>query len=570
MPGLIGFTDRRQKCKEHILLNMRDLLRHFDFYVDDELFTDRRIYASRTHLGIIDQGTQPCVTHNKFFSWMEGEFYNQSELRKKYGVTALTDIELLSDIFCKTRSFEFLREIDGVYAAVMYDCKEQKIYLISDRYGLNPLYWGIVDSNLMWASEIKAFLVHPDFSPRIDRQSVKEFIDIGHLLENRTWFEGIELVSPASILEYDVNRSKFSIHNYWSWNEIGSIQERVDESEIIEELGRLFTSAVQKHINNNERIGITLSGGLDSRAILAAIPEDYEPLHIFTFGKIGCDDIRIAKVVSKIKGGQHHVFLLDSDTWITPRIDGIWKTDGMFNLFHMHEVSFNPQYKNSIDVSINGFLGGAILGGFYLDGYPDKSEEYTTRNRGRRFINQGQLLAEKWIIIRRPFFSNDLIELSFSIPKNLKRNSYIYNKMLLCNFPKYYKHIPWQNTGCPIGWPELTVKAIRFSRRVKNKVLKETNGFGFGFTNSKPYHDYSTWVRDEPARSFFIEQLDNSDSLYQTYISRRKVKDDLKDHLGGKNKVDVLCRYLTFEIWLQQVFNGRYRDGIQDTVKHSS
>lgn len=559
MPGLIGFTDKHHKYNTDMLLNMRGLLKHFDNYVDEELFSDENIYASRTHLSIINQGRQPYACKNQLLGWLEGEFYNQSQLKDKYKVVSNTGNELLANIYGKTRLFDFLQDIDGCYAAILDDKKEKQIYLITDKYGFKPLYWGIINDDLVRSSELKGFLGHMDFEPVIDPQAVEEFFDIGYLLENRTWFNGVELVPPASVLSFDIQKSKVQIQHYWSWNEIKPMRGPIHEGELVEELGRLFKSAVRKRVNNNERIGISLSGGLDSRAILAAVPEDYRPLHIFTFGQESCNDIRIATKVSKIKGAEHHILKLNSDNWLIQRIGGIWKSDGLFNLLHIHNIKFYNEYKSYIDFNLNGFLGDAILGGSYISDY--ESIEYKVRNRGRRFINQALAMGESWLIHRRPFFDKDLTNLIFSIPESLRQNSYIYNKTLLGTFPKYYNDIPWQTTGYPISYPKRLMKLLEFKNRVVNKLKRESQRFGFNFKDLRSYTDYPAWIRQEPAKSFFENLLLNKNALYPKYIDGNKVHRYVRDHRERKaNYHNELCLALTFELWLQQVFEGKYRD----------
>ena len=572
MPGLIGFTDKHHKYNGNMLLNMRSLLKYFDNYVDDELFFGENIYGSRTHLGIINQGKQPYIYSNRFHGWLEGEFYNQNELRHKYRVGSNTDNELLVDIYIKTRSFEFLRDIDGCYVAVFYDKKEKKVYLITDRYGFKPLYWAMINDDLVWSSEVKGFLGHIDFKPVIDRQAVLEFFDIGYLLENRTWFEGVELVPSASVLTFELKKSKTEIKHYWFWSDIKPIKGPIDESELAEELGRLFKQSVCKLVNKNERIGITLSGGLDSRAILAAVPEDYKPLHTFTFGQKGCDDIKIAKKVSEIKGAKHHILEISSSNWLMPRISGVWKSDASIRLLHMHGMEFYDEYKQYIDFILNGILGGvwgdAVIGGLYSNMSPNQSEEYIAENRGRRFVNQSLVLSEAWFVQRRPFASKDLVDLALSIPENLRQhsenvrqNSYIYKKMLLSTFPQYYNNIPWQRTGCPINYPRRVEQLVNFKYRIINKLKRESQKFGFNFKTSSKYTNYPSWIRQEPARSFFEKVLLSKEALYPEFIDKNKIHAYFKNHIERKaNCHDELCLALTFELWLQQVFEGKYRD----------
>ncbi len=589
MPGLIGFTDIHHKHNEDMLLNIRDLLKHFDSYIDEDLYSDKCIYASRTHLGVINQCKQPYISNNQFLSWIEGEFYNQKELKSMYNVESETDNELLANIYNSTRSFKFLRDIDGCYTAVLYEKKENKVYLITDRYGFKPLYWGTIQDDLMWSSELKGFLGNKDFKPVLDCQAIEEFFDIGYLLENRTWFEGIELVPPASILTFDLKKSKVGIEHYWSWNEINPMKGAIDERELIEELGRLFKQSVRKRVNNNERIGIALSGGLDSRAILAAVPEDYKPLHTFTFGQEGCDDIKIARKVSKIKGAQYHALELNSNNWLMPRTNGVWKSDGLLNLLHMHGIEFYDEYKSCTDFNLDGFAGDLVLGGSYLRKCSldkkihssmvknvthsqmaisnfntwymiDKTDPYFINNRVRRFTNSGLLSITKLIEVRIPFWDNKLIDFVYTIPDLLRYNSYIYNKMLLSTFSQYYYNIPWQKTGYPISYSELRGRIVRLKKRVNNKVRRESQRFGFKYTDLKSFTDYPEWIRAQPARAFFEKLLLSKKALYPQFIDERRILHYLTDHMKRqKNYHNELCLVLTFELWLQQVFEGKYR-----------
>lgn len=559
MPGLIGFTDKHQKYNSNMLLNMRSLLKYFDNYVDEDLYSDKNIYASRTHLRVINQGKQPYILNNRFFSWMEGEFYNQEELKSKYSIRSKTDIEILVNTYDSTGSFDFLRDIDGCYATVLYDKKESKVFLITDRYGFKPLYWGIIQDDLVWSSELKGFLGRVNFKPVIDRQAVENFFDIGYLFENRTWFKGVELVPPASTLIFDLKKSKIRIEHYWSWSEIKSIEGPIDERELVEELGRLFKQSVCRHINSNERVGITLSGGLDSRAILAAVPEDYKPLHTFTFGQEGCEDIKIASKVSRLKGATHHILEINSSNWLVPRISSIWKSDASFSMLHMHGIEFCDEYKSYVDFILDG-IWGDVIGGLYIKIAPNKSEEYTAQNRGRRFINQALILVESWLINRRPFTDNKLIDFAFSLPQNMRRNSYIYNKMLLSIFPEYYNNIPWQKTGCPINHQKIVEQLVNFKYRIVNKLKRESQRFGFNFKDLSIYTDYPSWIRQEPATSFFEKVLLSKDALYPEHIDRNKVHAYFKNHIERKaNCHNELCLALTFELWLQQLFHGKFR-----------
>ena len=156
---------------------------------------------------------------------------------------------------------------------------------------------------------------------------------------------------------------------------------------------------------------------------------------------------------------------------------------------------------------------------------------------------------------REPFFDNNLIEFLFSLPGFLRLRSRLYNRMLLRTFPNYFKTIPWRDTGVPIRWPRGLAWAAIQSRKVKARLIR--SGLGEAV-------DYPMWLRQDPARSFSNSLLRSSKAIYPDYISRKRVEADWDSHLNGVDHADAVCRYLTFEIWLQQVFEGRHRADLEN------
>jgi asparagine synthase (glutamine-hydrolysing) len=563
MPGIVGFTSRNTITEDplELLIKQQKLITHKSFYSNDVLFSDGLVYATRSHSGIIQKHPQPFQKNN-IFVWLDGEFYNQKEILPLSGITTGHDPDILCSLYEQNKGFSFLRNIDGFFSAIIYDASQKKIHLISDRYGLKHIYQMVHNNNLFWTSEQKTVLEIPGFNPRINSQSVDNFIDSGYLLEDSSWFDGLKLLPPGTVLTWDIYRSEFEQYQYWSWGEIGVLSGKYSEDEIADELGRLFIKAVRQRVHHEERTGLGLSGGLDSRAILAAIPPEITEIHAFTMGKKGCDDIRIAQQAAKIKGAIHHTFELDNKNWLPPRIHGIWWTDGQLSLLHMHGIETLKELKKHYDVNLNGFLADAVLGGSYLN---DRTTSmfYKINNRGRRFIILGPKMTGVYFENRLPFFDNDLMEFTISLSENLREKSYIYNKMLLRTFPQYYRNIPWQKTGIPIYYPVFFHDIFLLARRVKGKVF---DILSIGTTEE--YTDYPNWIRQEPARSFFTKLLTSPGALYPQYISRNSVTRELSAHFSGTNFSEKLCRYLTFEIWLQQVFNKLYRNG-WDSVRGS-
>ncbi|MHB8840631.1 MAG: asparagine synthase-related protein [Candidatus Aquicultor sp.] len=572
MPGIVGFVTEpiADKQAQATIKEMQDLITHHDFYRQDDLFNDGWVYATRSHTDIIQKQPQPYYECG-IYVWLDGEFYNQDQLAKHLdSTTDYTDPALLTALFKHYRDFSFLRHVDGIYSAVIYDSVRQQVHLITDRYGLQHLYWTIHQGSLAWGSEAKAMLALPGFTPKINAQTLDDFFAMGYLCENRTWFEGVDVLSSGTVFTWDIRERSDHVERYWYWDQIKPITGAIEEGEITEELARRFIASVERRCQGSERISLTLSGGLDSRAILASLPKLEHPAHAITFGKAGCDDIRIAAMVAKLKSVHHHAFEISADNWLTSRINGVWWTDGQKNLMHMHGIEGLTLMKGFADVNLDGFFGDVGIGGAYLNrnrlsaNDAKFSEIELIGNRARRFVFLGPKFEGVYLKARHPFCANDLLELAMSLPEDMRKNSYIYNKMLLKAFPEFFATIPYQNTGVPISWAPQKAKILRFPKRVKNKLRKEATRL-IGNTYDDPYNytDYQKWLRHEPAKSFFKKVLTNASAIYPEYIAREQVLTDVEKHLGGENHADDVCRYVTFEIWLQQVFEGRYRSGCE-------
>lgn len=558
MPGLVGYTNRHLKYDTSMLLTMRKFLNNFDWYIDEDVYSEKTLCASGTHLDIDGPEVKQFYYRvSGLASWTYGEFYNLHELQLKYGVPYSSDRSFLADCYAAKGSFAFLKDIDGCYSAVLYDKDTNRVHLITDRYGFKPLYWSVVKENLIWSSELKVFLAHKDFIPVIDPQAVDEFFGIGYLLENRSWFNGVELVPPASVITFDIENAKIHHEQYWHWEDITSLETSVDEEEVIDELGRLFVQAVRKRVKGEKQIGVFLSGGLDSRAVLAAIPTRDE-IHSFTFGIRGCDDVIIADNVANTKGSIHHFEPLNVQNWLMPRIFLVWRLDGLLNLMHMHGLEICSKCRLFSDVFLNGFLGDAILGGSYI--VENESVENRVRNRGRRLINHAIVGSESWIVQRRPFFDNDFFEFVTAIPENLRKNSYIYKKMLIKLFPEFYRNIPWQKTGYPIAYSKRRAELVKTKRRWIDRFKYASRRLGYSFREKKNFADYEEWIRREPAKSVFEKILGTHAALHPNYVDPMEVNRWLNDHMVGRaNHTNRLCKALTFELWLRQIFEGQFR-----------
>ena len=579
MPGIYGVANSTNTKSN--LENMTNAMFLYDHFIQNELVWDNKVGASRTNTGQVGEASSPARLEN-YVIWIEGEAYNVRDVADKLDIQAASLSELLLTAERAGQLNKCLSKLDGYFCAVLYDTEQQKIKLISDRYGMRLLYWYHKNGVLVWGSEVKAILAVEGIDKELDPTSYDCFMSLGYLMGEHTWFKHIKLIKPAIVIEYELLSDGIHQDHYWKWSEIKPSKMSFDEA--VNELGGRFIEAVNRRFNPTEQIGISLSGGLDSRAIFAAVDHlypDYEG-YAYTFGIPGCDDITIAEqVIARSKRWRHETLSFTADNWFETRIAKVWDTDGMMDMVHMHGSEFLPEVAHHMSVNLNGYCGDAILGGGFLSRVPlnqrisvstskpfygcfssltdidsdfyniDHVEPNLYMNRVRRFTAYGSVNSLPWLDQRKPFFDNELVELVFSIPDDYRANNQLYSAMLHKFFPKYFRDIPWQQTGKPAGLKRKTsipVRAARKGMRILGQLV--------GVKSTKGYTDYPSWIRDDEVAGQLIDLLNPEKVQYNLLTNDDAAKRWLHPHLnsGIVDNSKQILRVATVEIYLQKVF----------------
>ena len=617
MSGLTGIIKEQGNTLdiEQLLPKMCEIIKYEDWYKTDT-FLDKTIGMGRVSLGILNPEMQPIFNEDKTLCiMMDGEIYDYQHLKedlvsKGHKFLVNNDPEFILHLYEEYRTdfAEKVKDLNGIFLFAIYDCNIHELVICNDRYGLKPLYLCERDNYLLLSSEIKAILQDASFKRKINLEAMAEFFSFGYALGDNTLIEGIKLLPPASIFTYSNGKSE--IKEYWNWNEIKKI-DFIDEEKIVDELGRLWLQAVERRMQGNRKIGAFLSGGLDSRAIVSAIYPKHLPIHTLTFGKKNCDDYTIAKMVCDKLGLKHHFVEITAERWFSGIAKTVWMAEGFLNVIHQHSWDAVDKMKEHVDIDLNGFLGDVVIGGSYLtnnkygtiniDEYhtsllskmnkghisvkdekklynsqildipsksssfslkktidreiknPDENDYFFINNRGRKFILMGTILSQTKIENRKPFFDNDLIEFVYSLPNEIRSNSYIYNKMLLKFFPATFKTIPWQKTGMPIGTYDNFVKGChlyRIFKSVTNRLLQKIS-LPQMFKDNTDYVDYNNWMRDnKELRKYIYDTLLSEKSLNRGYFNPDFIQKLIGDHMSGKtNHAQIIGLFLTFELF---------------------
>lgn len=587
MPGLIGIYSKQVKAENAVpaVRKMQKLITHTDFYKKESIYSKDGIYASRSHIDVIQKEPQPFSGDNVDV-WLDGEFYNREELPGGHR-NNFNDAELLLKLYQSNQGFNFLEDIDGGYNAVIFDRKKNRLYLIADRYCRQHLYWTKYKKGIAWAPEIKAFTALPDFHVEINPVAVNEFLGTGNMIDDTTWLKGVKLMPASSVLSFDLNDNSIDINRYWWWDKLSYFSEPLDVNELAEEAVRLLEKSVASQYYMAEKsVGIALSGGKDSRAVLAAMPDDDKPVHAVTFGKKNSLDILKAAKAVKKKKCQHHIYNLSASNWLEKRFESIWWTDGQVSMIHLNGDTGINDNRRLFDNAFVGLGGEALSGRSHLYDN-DKKEEYISKTysnkyitaeeseRIRSFINQSATSEIFYfdhrfrnfsaaglkrgecagIRTRVPLLNNRLMDFIYKIPYSYKKSAKLYDKMLLMSYPEIFYDLHWKNAGTKVS---ISQKSKYYWFKGKKRIRNAISKTGFAEPVSNQFADYNNWIRNNPASDFFHNLLTNEKALYPQFIEKQDPVNCLEEHLDGYNNTIMLCRFITFEIWLQQMLNGKF------------
>ena len=366
MPGICCIAGDGSNQSRH-LQSMAESIKHEDWHLVD-IHSAPFCGIARVHLGIFNPEPQPIFNEDKsLLIFMDGKIYDyeaeKKDLSRRGHVFrfADNDAEFCLHLY-EGLGKDFAKKLNGTFAIIIYDIKQQKLLVVNDRFGLRPLYYATGNDRLLVASEVKALLqVEPDY--KLNDEAVADWFYFSKLLGNKTFFRDINVLSPATILEY--GNGKLNLEKYWDFefNQAANIS----EEELVEELVSAFRKSVARRLAGKYRYGLGLSGGIDSRVIAAAMGTTASQVTAFTFGGKGCDEVRIAHTVAEKLGMEHRIIELNPDELPPYFRDVVYSTDGMDHIGVSYLPLVYEEYRKYIDVHFSGLEGDVILGEYFLD-----------------------------------------------------------------------------------------------------------------------------------------------------------------------------------------------------------
>ena len=315
MPGLVGVVQKapRQDVKPGFERMLASMQRDGRLQREVWVASDSRWAIGRVHLGI----TQPLpqLTGGDDVQVMfHGDLYNEDELRAELETDGVPQpgkgVAPLIVTLYRLHGRDFVSRLHGAFCSAVLDTQTKQLILINDHLGSYCLYWFNGPQRFLFAASLKAILQDPTVRPTLNPRAVADYITFGFLFGDKTLDTQVRLLPAASTLTYQWEEGKCTLERYWQLDTAFQPWEG-ERTEYLQELRLAFNRAVQRTLMGEQRVGIALSGGLDSRAILSAVDCTAHPLSTYTLGVKGCADEIIAAKLARIAGAQHRFFELD-------------------------------------------------------------------------------------------------------------------------------------------------------------------------------------------------------------------------------------------------------------------
>src|SRR6266850_5407874 len=266
-----------------------------------------------------------------------GEIYNFRELRR--GLTArghvfrsASDTETIVHLY-EEKGLDCIAELEGMFAIAIWDERAQRLTLARDRAGKKPLFYYRSDRVFAFASEIKAFLSHPDLDLEIDPEAIPFYFTHGYVPHPATFYRHVRQVEPGTTLTID-DAGRIASQRYWRLDyPLESEVQPIEQREAIAGIRQRLTAAVERRLISDVPLGAFLSGGIDSTIVVGLMSQLMtEPVKTFSIGfdaDAAYDETPYARLVAERFKTSHTEFRVPPSA--IDLIDTlIWHHDGPF------------------------------------------------------------------------------------------------------------------------------------------------------------------------------------------------------------------------------------------------
>ena len=492
---------------------------------------------------------------------------------------------------------KFFAELNGLFSGLLIDHRQKKVFLFNDRYPMERIYWHETPDTFYFASEAKALLRICPEQREFDVEGVAEAMGVNCPLGTRTLFHGIERLPGGACWTFADGGCQRG--NYFSPTEWEALPE-LAPADYEAALRATFLRIAPRYFEAETKVGIALTGGLDTRMIMAARPAENRNQVTYTFtGPDGKTmDDRVAASVAAACGLEHHLLRLNPDFFASfaAQVDEtVYVTDGTSGVFGAHEIYFHRQARPLAAMRLTGNYGSEILRAISTFKPLGLAPQIFNPDFSKQVVvAAGRLAAEKkhpdtfaafkevpWNIFgsvaagrsqvsfRTPYLDNELVALSYQCPDSIKKSSLPTMRFVKSCSPALDKIPTDRGFISDRSGPDI------FARRVFAEVtfkLDYHSNFGLprklgvldpiykpivtglGISGLHKFLKYSTWFQQQLA-PYVREGLARVPS--GTFLDARLVGQMAEAHISGRKN---FCAEINAILTLEAVERKLFRD----------
>ena len=484
---------------------------------------------------------------------------------------------------------DFPKRLNGRFHGLVADRARGTAILFNDRFGLQRIYYHEAKDTFYFAAEAKAILkVRPELR-NMDPRGLGEFIVCGCVLENRSLFPGIHVLPPGSAWVFRGGKleKKSAYFEPREWEE----EEPLKPETYYANLRDVFVQNLPRYFNGKERVGVSLTGGLDSRIIMAWRKAPPGSLPCYTFGSMYRDnrDVQLARRVAQICGQRHHVITTGKEFLARfPHYAErtVYLTDGCVDLNRSPDLYVNEKVREIAPVRMVGTYGSEMLlhavmfkaeepatGLFQRELEPQIHAAKQTYDASRQvhpmtFVAFRQSpwhhfgvlgLEQTQVAVRSPYLDNDLVKTLYKAPGPISVNQEARVRLIREGNPdlaelRTDRGIRGLNSVFTRGFHEFFFKAeYAYDYGMPQWIAQADHLFAplhlerIWLGRHKVFH-FRVWYRDDLA-NYVREMLLDPKSLARPYVNAKSVRKVVNGHLkGNRNYTTEIHRLLTLEL----------------------
>lgn len=597
MPGIVGLITKKAPIEaEAELRRMVQALLHENFYVSGTVVDPiLGIYAGWVTRKGSFSDPMPCQNETKDLTLVfSGEDFSRPEAGRPGTSNGHTKEGTLGKylVGLAERDVTFPACLNGRFQGLLVRRKQGHALLFNDRYGLARIYYHEAKDGFYFAAEAKAILaVRPELRA-VDPRGMGELVSCGCVLENRSVFKGIGVLPPASawMLANGVAEKKAAYFDAREWED----QEPLELEPYYRQLKDKFSEVVPRYMEGYPSMGMSLTGGLDSRMIMAWQKMPKDALTCFSFGGPfrDCQDVTIARKVAAICGYKHETIAVGEEFLKNfPQLSArsVFLTDGCVDVSRTPDLYINQRAREIAPARMTGNYGGEVLrsirafkpsdppaGLFQSDfhsylgqarstyqGLIDVSPLSFSVFRQAPWHHYGLLsLEQTQLVLRTPYLDNELVRIVFRAPKATLSSNDISLRLIEDGNPALRElrtDMGFAGKSNPM-FSELRHEFLRFTFKAEYaydygmpqwvaRVDHTLSSFHLErlFLGRHKFYHFRVWYRDALA-NYVREMLLDPRTLSRPYLQRKTVEEIVAGHLkGDRNYTTAIHKILTLE-----------------------